>query len=83
MCMSGDCRYIWESNASGGYAISEDTEGESLGRGTQIKLFLKVSHVIQGTVMPAATCLTTACACSELSLVSLVLCCHGTCQHTL
>ncbi len=37
------CRYVWESNASGGYAISEDTEGEQLGRGTQIKLFLKVS----------------------------------------
>ncbi|DBB16812.1 TPA: hypothetical protein ACH3X3_015050 [Trebouxia sp. C0006] len=36
-----DKQYVWESNASGGYAISEDTEGEQLGRGTQIKLFLK------------------------------------------
>lgn len=36
-----DKQYVWESNANGGYAISEDTEGEPLGRGTQIKLFLK------------------------------------------
>lgn len=35
-------RYIWESSATGGFAISEDKDGESLGRGTQIKLFLKV-----------------------------------------
>ena len=37
------CRYVWESDAGGKFAISEDTEGEPLGRGTQIKIFLKVS----------------------------------------
>ena len=36
------CRYGWESDAGGKFAISEDTEGEPLGRGTQIKIFLKV-----------------------------------------
>lgn len=36
------CRYVWESDAGGKFAISEDTEGEPLGRGTQIKIFLKV-----------------------------------------
>ena len=39
-------RYVWESNASGGFAISEDTQGEPLGRGTQIKLFLKVTRLL-------------------------------------
>ena len=36
------CRYVWESDAGGKFAISEDTVGEPLGRGTQIKIFLKV-----------------------------------------
>lgn len=34
-------RYIWESDAGGKFAISEDTEGPSLGRGTQINIYLK------------------------------------------
>lgn len=45
-----ECRYVWESNANGGYAISEDTQGEPLGRGTQIKLFLKV--LFQAYLLP-------------------------------
>ena len=36
------CRYIWGSQASGDYAISVDTDGEPLGRGTQINIHLKV-----------------------------------------
>lgn len=36
-------RYVWESDAGGKFAISEDTTGEPLGRGTQIKIFLKVN----------------------------------------
>lgn len=39
------CRYVWESDAGGKFAISEDTTGEPLGRGTQIKIFLKVQHI--------------------------------------
>jgi len=35
-------RYIWESGADGAFAISEDTDGEPLGRGTQINIYLKV-----------------------------------------
>lgn len=38
-------RYIWESNADGQFAISEDTEGEPLGRGTQINIYLKEDAV--------------------------------------
>lgn len=34
-------RYIWESKADGAFAISEDTENEPLGRGTEIRLHLK------------------------------------------
>ncbi|KAL3155343.1 hypothetical protein ABBQ38_010904 [Trebouxia sp. C0009 RCD-2024] len=36
-----DKQYVWESDAGGKFAISEDTAGEPLGRGTQIKIFLK------------------------------------------
>lgn len=36
-----DVQYIWESKADGNFAISEDTENEPLGRGTQINIFLK------------------------------------------
>ena len=36
------CRYIWESDAGGNFAISEDPTGEQLGRGTQINIHLKV-----------------------------------------
>ncbi|KAL4437152.1 hypothetical protein ABPG75_004291 [Micractinium tetrahymenae] len=38
-----DKQYIWESKADGAFAISEDTEGELLGRGTQINIYLKDS----------------------------------------
>jgi HSP90 family molecular chaperone len=46
-CISDNCdmhvrRYIWESGADGAFAISEDTEGAPLGRGTQINIYLKV-----------------------------------------
>jgi len=40
-----DVQYIWESNADGQFAISEDTEGEPLGRGTQINIYLKEDAV--------------------------------------
>uniref|UniRef100_A0A061S629 Heat shock protein 90kDa beta n=1 Tax=Tetraselmis sp. GSL018 TaxID=582737 RepID=A0A061S629_9CHLO len=36
-----DVQYVWESKADGNFAISEDTDGEPLGRGTQINIFLK------------------------------------------
>ena len=42
VCDFSVCRYIWESQASGDYAISVDTDGEPLGRGTQINIHLKV-----------------------------------------
>eukprot|EP01025_Chloroclados_australasicus_P063193 TRINITY_DN8342_c0_g1_i4.p1 TRINITY_DN8342_c0_g1~~TRINITY_DN8342_c0_g1_i4.p1 ORF type:complete len:790 (-),score=166.72 TRINITY_DN8342_c0_g1_i4:242-2611(-) len=34
-------QYIWESSADGNFAVSEDTKGEPLGRGTQINIYLK------------------------------------------
>lgn len=34
-------RYVWESKADGSFAISEDTSGQPLGRGTQINIYLK------------------------------------------
>ncbi|RQM08124.1 hypothetical protein DH86_00000564 [Scytalidium sp. 3C] len=36
-----DDQYIWESSAGGTFAITPDTEGEPLGRGTKIILHLK------------------------------------------
>ena len=36
-----DKQHIWESKADGSFAVSEDTEGEPLGRGTQINIYLK------------------------------------------
>ncbi|CAK1355789.1 heat shock protein 90 [Cercospora beticola] len=36
-----DEQYTWESSAGGTFTISQDTEGEQLGRGTQIVLHLK------------------------------------------
>ena len=49
------CRYVWESQASGDYAISVDTDGEPLGRGTQINIHLKVGLEMCG--LGPATCL--------------------------
>ena len=37
-----DKQWLWESNADGNFAVSEDTDGEPLGRGTLIKIHIKV-----------------------------------------
>ena len=38
---NNDTQHLWESGADGKFALSEDTEGAPLGRGTQINLHLK------------------------------------------
>lgn len=34
-------QWVWESAADGAFSISEDTDGEPLGRGTLIRIHLK------------------------------------------
>lgn len=36
-----DKQYVWESSADGSYTVAEDPRGDTLGRGTEITLFLK------------------------------------------
>ena len=41
-----DKQWVWESSADGNFAVSEDTEDEPLGRGTLLRIHLKVSSII-------------------------------------
>ena len=38
----GEKQFVWESSADGVYTVAEDPRGTTLGRGTEITLFLKV-----------------------------------------
>lgn len=36
-----DDQYVWSSSAGGTYTVYEDPAGNTLGRGTKVKLYLK------------------------------------------
>ena len=38
---AGDVQYVWDSTADGTFTIAPDARGDTLGRGTEITLFLK------------------------------------------
>ncbi len=54
-----DKQWLWESNADGNFAVSEDTDGEPLGRGTLIKIHIKVP-ITAHTCSQLLTVLTSA-----------------------
>ena len=68
-----DKQWVWESQADGNFAVSEDTEGEPLGRGTQINIHLKVGGLPLAQSTAEQVLASTA---NSPSCILKLLCCQ-------